>query len=107
MVPQYPRALTHVGLTVPDITEAMEWYERVIGFDVVAGPVTVDRGDGPRWRRVADLLGIEPESVRIGHMTAGNQVGVEFFEFEATDSVTDTHPAEPGFFHVGVLDPRS
>lgn len=100
-----PRAFTHVGLTVPDIDDAMDWYNDVLNFDVVASPTTIKQDDGLRWRRIIDLLDAEIESVRIGHMTTGNQVGVEFFEFGATDALTDTHPSAPGFFHLGVLDP--
>lgn len=105
MTETYPRAFTHVGLTVADIDDAMDWYETVLDFEIVAPPTTVERDDGFRWRRVVDLLGVEIESVRIGHMTTGNQVGIEIFEFDATTAVTETHPADPGFFHIGVLDP--
>lgn len=105
MTDSQPRAVTHVGLTVPEIDEAMTWYRDVLNFDVVGEATTVERGDGLRWRRIVDLLGVEIDSIRIGHMTTGNQVGVEFFEFGATDTTTETYPADPGFFHLGVLDP--
>lgn len=101
----HPRAVTHVGLTVSDIDAAMDWYGDVLEFDVLVPPGTVERGDGYRWRRVTDLLGVEVDSVRIGHMATGNQVGVEFFEFDSTDGSADTRPSDPGYFHVGVLDP--
>jgi catechol 2,3-dioxygenase-like lactoylglutathione lyase family enzyme len=106
MPDQHPRAFTHVGLTVSDIETAMEWYADVLDFEVLAAPTTIDRTDGLRWRRVVDLLGVECDAVRVGNMATGNQVGVEFFEFDATDGTTDTAPAEPGFFHIGVLDPE-
>ena len=28
----YPRGLAHVGITVPDIEAAMDWYADVLGF---------------------------------------------------------------------------
>jgi len=33
-----PRALNHIGLTVPDIHAAIDWYGRVLGFRRIMGP---------------------------------------------------------------------
>jgi len=33
-----PRALNHVGITVPDIHAAIDWYGRVFGFRRIMGP---------------------------------------------------------------------
>ena len=32
-----PRALNHIGLTVPDIHAAIDWYGRVFGFRRIMG----------------------------------------------------------------------
>lgn len=101
----HPRALTHVGLTVPDIEEAMQWYEDLFDFEIIAEPRTVRRGDDVGWEQGVDLFGHEFERVKIGHMTTGNQVGLEFFEFAGTGTETETEPREAGFFHVCVIDP--
>jgi catechol-2,3-dioxygenase len=106
MTDRHPPAFTHVGVTVSDVDEAMAWYEDTLDFDVVVPPGTIHSDDGYRWRRLTDLLGTDLESVRVGHMTTGNQVGVEFFEFDATDGTTDSAPSDPGYFHVGVLHPE-
>ncbi|WP_205254532.1 VOC family protein [Halorussus rarus] len=37
---QYPRSLAHVGLTVPDIEDAIRWYTEVLGWRRLKGPWT-------------------------------------------------------------------
>lgn len=31
----YPRAFSHIGITVPDLDKAVEFYENVLGFYVI------------------------------------------------------------------------
>lgn len=33
-----PLAFNHIGLTVPDIFAAIDWYKKVFGFSHVMGP---------------------------------------------------------------------
>lgn len=98
-----PRAITHVGLTVPDIQGAVAWYREVLGFRVIAGPSEVDRSEpiavdvfGPRFRRMW-----------IAHLASGNGCALELFQFVDP-------PVQPpadnfeywrgGFFHICVVD---
>lgn len=100
----HPRSLAHVGVTVPDIEEAIDWYESVLGFDCMMGPETVDREDGSHIAELcADVLG-EFDTVRIAHLSTGNGVAVEFFEFPETER-TETNVKEGGYFHLCVIDP--
>jgi catechol 2,3-dioxygenase-like lactoylglutathione lyase family enzyme len=101
---QYPRGLAHVGLTVPDIDEAIDWYTTVLGFSHVRGPETVVAGEGYAGRQAANLLG-DFEEMRLAHLATGNQIGVELFEFESTAGNSDADPANPGLFHLCVIDP--
>jgi catechol 2,3-dioxygenase-like lactoylglutathione lyase family enzyme len=100
----YPRGLAHVGLTVPDLDEAIEWYTSVLGFSHVDGPDTVVAGEGHGGRQAANLLG-EFESMRFAHLATGNQVGIELFEFESTSGTLSPDPRTPGLFHICVIDP--
>lgn len=101
----YPRSFAHVGVTVPDIDAALEWYEEVLGFERVMGPMTIEHGEEHIGKLCADVLG-EFETVRIAHTATGNGVGVEFFEFVTTEGETDFEPDVPGLFHVCVIDPE-
>ena len=99
----YPRGLAHVGLTVSDIEEATEWYQKVFGFNVVMGPTTLEN-EGYFGRQVSDLLG-DFDTMKIAHLSTGNQIGFELFEFESTEGDNDPDPREPGLFHVSTIDP--
>lgn len=100
----YPRGLAHVGLTVPDLDAAIEWYQDVLGFTHVKGPDTITAKEGHGGRQAANLLG-DFESMRFAHLVTGNQIGVELFEFESTSGQTETDPTQPGLFHLCVIDP--
>ncbi|TYL38617.1 glyoxalase [Natronococcus pandeyae] len=97
--------MAHVGMTVPDIEAAMDWYADVLGFEPIMGPVEVEHGEEHIGKLCADVLG-EFDTVSIAHMTTGNQVAVELFEFEETGPENDPDPTEAGYFHACVIDPN-
>jgi catechol 2,3-dioxygenase-like lactoylglutathione lyase family enzyme len=102
----YPRGLAHVGLTVPDIEAAIEWYQDVLGYTLIRGPDTVVGGEGHGGRQAEDVMEIEFDEMRLAHLATGNQVGIELFEFSDTpDEPTDQDPKAPGYFHACVIDP--
>ncbi|USZ73694.1 VOC family protein [Natronosalvus halobius] len=100
----YPRGLAHVGLTVSNIDEAVEWYRDVFGFNLVLGPATIEN-EGFFGRQVSDLLG-DFEEMKIAHLSTGNQVGIELFEFDDTTGKNDPDPFSPGLFHLSIIDPE-
>lgn len=71
-------AVNHVGLTVPDIHAAIDWYGEIFGFRCIMGP------------RELEVTGhVETSSVFGGgfrrawqaHLLTGNSVGIEIFQF--------------------------
>ena len=103
-----PRALVHVGITVPDLDAAIAWYEDVLGCDRLLGPVVVDAGEGAAGRMAADVFGPRLRRFRQAQLTTANGVGIELFEF--VEPATE-RPADPlefwrtGIFHLCVRDP--
>jgi predicted enzyme related to lactoylglutathione lyase len=81
-----PVTFNHIGLTVPNLEEAVAWYETVFNMQVVAGPLVVD-AQGPLGDMAVDMLGQRFRSCRVAHMMTSNGIGVEFFEF--TDPPTE------------------
>ncbi|AMT73585.1 VOC family protein [Mycobacteroides immunogenum] len=83
-------SVNHVGITVPDIAAAIDWYRAVFGFECVMGPRILERGQSGelppgldnRFGR-AQMAGLQTE----------NGVGVELFEF--LDPATDPPPEVP------------
>ncbi|WP_435365742.1 VOC family protein [Haloarchaeobius sp. DYHT-AS-18] len=100
----YPRGLAHVGLTVPDLDEAIDWYCDVLGFSHVKGPDEITANEGYGGRQAANLLG-EFETMRFAHLATGNQIGIELFEFASTDANSEPDPTRAGLFHLCVIDP--
>lgn len=92
-------------MTVPDIEAAMDWYADVLGFEPIMGPVEVEHGEDHIGELCADVLG-EFDTVSIAHMATGNQVAVEFFEFDEMEAEADPIPSEAGYFHACVIDPN-
>jgi len=99
-----PRPFAHVGLTVPDLTAAIEWYEDVFDWSVLKRPQSSTAHEGYAGKRAVDLLG-DYGTMRVAHLRTGNGIGVELFEFEDTEGPTDPVPSRPGLFHVCVVDP--
>ncbi|CAH0307948.1 hypothetical protein SRABI84_04746 [Peribacillus simplex] len=74
-------AITHIGLTVPDLDAAIKWYEQVLGFRLLAGPYSFDAGEENKHNMTNDLLGDTVNKMRNAHLMADNGVGIELFEF--------------------------
>ncbi|PSQ26538.1 glyoxalase [Halobacteriales archaeon QS_8_65_32] len=102
----YPRTLGHIGVTVDDIDEAVEWYRDVLGFTPVMEPDTVTANDGHFGALAADAIGFDFGTMRIAHMATGNHIGLELFEFGTSEGEAAFDPEAPGLFHLCVQDPN-
>jgi catechol 2,3-dioxygenase-like lactoylglutathione lyase family enzyme len=103
-----PRAVTHIGLTVPDIDAAMRWYEDIFGWPVLTPPAHLATGDSGIGAIVADCFGPAFRSVRIGNLATANGAAIEFMEFvdPPTEVPEDTFEYwKAGFTHICVVDP--
>ncbi|QEH38538.1 Glyoxalase/Bleomycin resistance protein/Dioxygenase superfamily protein [Aquisphaera giovannonii] len=111
-VVEQPRPITHVGVTVTDIDAAIDWYRRVLGFQLLHGPVDYTAGEGYFGRLVADMLGPKVVRGRIAMLDAGNSVGLELFEFSepkpdrrVPEENQEFYLHKTGTFHFCVVDP--
>lgn len=104
-----PRAIAHLGITVPDLDAAVEWYSRVLGFRLISPPgETVIAAGGQMAEMCADIFGEGLRSFKSAHLSTANGVALELLEFVDP-------PVEPpadnfeywrgGFFHLCVVDP--
>src|SRR5881398_1885007 len=85
----------HVGITVPDINEAIEWFEDVMG---AVAPLTFGPFSDPVGTFMHDLLGVDPRAVisQITMLRLGHSGGIELFQYEAPDQL-HTHPRNSDF----------
>ncbi|WP_298786214.1 VOC family protein [uncultured Marinococcus sp.] len=98
--------ITHIGLTVPDIDAAVEWYTGVLDFELLAGPFTAkaEETDDASTNMTMDLLGEEVREMRNAHLTTANQVGLELFEFvDPRPGPQESPPWQQRFFHLCLL----
>lgn len=71
-------AINHVGLTVPDIHTAIDWYGEVFGFRCIMGPRVLETGG---HAEAASVFGSRFRRAWQAHLLTGNSVGIELFQF--------------------------
>lgn len=105
---QLAHCINHVGVSVPDIEAAIDWYRRLFGFVLIGGPAEV-RPDGSHFGNLSsDICGPRYGGMKIAHMVAGDGTGFELFEFlePRPERREDTMEYwKNGFFHIGITDP--
>ena len=74
----------HVGLTVPDIAEAVAWFQDVMG---ASAPLSFGPIADPQGTLMHDLLGVDPRAVidQITVLRIGRSANIELFQYEAPD----------------------
>ncbi len=104
-----PRSIGHVGLTVPDLDAAAAWYGDVLGFRLIAPPLTIRKGDGVQTEISTDMFGPDFGGFRIAHLSTGGNTALELFEFIGPAFVKPEREYEPwrgGYSHICVVDPQ-
>lgn len=71
-------AINHVGVTVPDVYAAIDWYGAVFGFRCIMGPRVLE-ADG--HTEAAAVFGSRFRRAWQAHLLSGNSVGIELFQF--------------------------
>jgi len=98
---------SHVGLSVPDIADAVRWYRDVLGFQLLDGPRRVDY-TSPAAVMARDIYGTQWSAMYQAHMSAANGIGLELFQFiEPPETEPDRHFEywRPGLFHFALACP--
>lgn len=102
----YPRTFSHIGLSVPSVAEAVTFYEDVMGWYTIMQPSDVVEDDSPIGVMCTDVFGPGWGSFKIAHMSTGDKIGIELFEFPNNESPEDNFEFwKTGIFHYCVQDP--
>ena len=102
----YPRAFSHIGLSVPDLDKAVKFYGEVFGFYIIMPPTLIERDDSDIGVMCTDVFGEDWTKFRIAHMSTVDGIGIELFEFpnnEPADSEFKYY--KTSLFHFCVQDP--
>jgi lactoylglutathione lyase family protein len=104
---EYPRAFSHIGITVPDLDKAVEFYTEVIGFYIIMPPTeVVEENETAIGQMCIDVFGKGWGTFRIAHLSTGDRIGIELFEFKESKEEKPTfEPFKTGLFHFSVQDP--
>ena len=105
----YPRTLNHVAITVTDIDAAVKWYQKLFGCTVMMAPITAGDDGGHFAEITADIFGAVFEKMMLAHLTTGDGVGIELFQFINPKSVRTEDNFEywkTGIFHICMTDPE-
>lgn len=104
---EYPRAFSHIGITVPDLDKAVEFYTEVMGFYIIMPPTEVfEENETAIGQMCIDVFGKGWGTFRIAHLSTGDRIGIELFEFkESKEQKPKFEPFKTGLFHFSVQDP--
>ncbi|MFI3244838.1 MAG: VOC family protein [Akkermansia sp.] len=105
----YPRAFSHIGLSVPNIEQAVAFYKEVMGWYLVMDVTTVVEDPSTAIGTMCiDVFGAGHGDFKIAHMVSSNSIGIELFEFqqeEGEKSRPEFQYKPTGMFHFSVQDP--
>lgn len=105
----YPKMINHIAVSVTDLDQAIKWYEKVLGFTMVRGPVEFIADDSLTGRAVRDIHGPDLKKMRMAWLSSGNQVGFEIFEYvepKAQRRKENFEYWKSGFTHICITDPN-
>lgn len=104
----YPRSFSHIGISVPDINKALEFYKEVMAWYVIMKPSTIVKESKTAIGQMCiDVFGDDWESFEIAHMSTSDGIGIELFSFpNMEDKKPEFSPFNTGLFHFCVQDPN-
>lgn len=74
--------VNHIGITVTDVVEAIDFYSSVLGYRLIAGPLEIAPDNSHFGRLSADIFDERLRTGRLAHLLSPNGVGLELFDFD-------------------------
>ncbi|OOE84465.1 glyoxalase [Salinivibrio sp. PR6] len=103
----YPRTFSHIGISVPDLDKAVQFYTQVLGWYLIMTPTEIVEDNSAIGAMCTDVFGQGWERFRIAHLSTGDRVGVELFEFKGQQNPDNNFEYwKTGVFHFCVQDPN-
>lgn len=103
----YPKSFSHIGITVPDIKKAVQFYSEVMGWYIIMEPSEVKKeSDTAIGQMCIDVFGEDWESFEIAHLSTSDGIGIELFCFpHGVKEAPEFNPFNTGLFHFCIQDP--
>ena len=106
MNPVYPRSFSHIGISVPDVAAAVEFYTHVMGWYLIMPPTEIVEDDSAIGQMCTDVFGSNWQKFKIAHLSTGDRIGVELFEFNNQQNPENNFEYwKTGIIHFCVQDP--
>lgn len=107
----YPKAFSHIGITVPDINKAVEFYSNVMGWYIIMKPSNVKKERNTAIGQMCiDVFGEDWDEFQIAHLATSDGIGIELFSFPnhptGSKKVPPFNPFNTGLFHFCIQDPE-
>ena len=77
----YPRTFSHIGISVPDLEAAVKFYTEVLGWYLIMPPTEIIEDNSAIGEMCTDVFGPNWGSFKIAHLSTGDRIGVELFQF--------------------------
>ncbi|BCC14559.1 TPA: lactoylglutathione lyase family protein [Bacillus cereus] len=102
----YPKTFSHIGLSVPNLDQAVKFYTEVFGWYVIMEPSEVENDDSAIGQMCKDVFGDNFKKFKIAHLATGDKIGVELFEFSENKAPENNFEYwKTGIFHFCIQDP--
>lgn len=94
----------HIGISVPDLDKAVEFYQEVFGFQKIRSDRVSSRAEDGPDAPIFKIYDSKLQKVKIAWLSCGNGVGFEVFEFiDPPHKKPDRFDyARGGFFHIAI-----
>ncbi len=103
----YPKTFSHIGISVPDLDAAVKFYAEVMGWYTIMKPTVVkEESETAIGQMCIDVFGKGWGSFKIAHVSTGDKIGIEMFEFKNNEKPKDFEYWKSGTFHFCVQDPN-
>lgn len=104
----YPKSFSHIGITVPDIHKAVNFYNQVMGWYTIMEPSTIKKEkDTAIGQMCIDVFGEDWSEFEIAHLSTSDGIGVELFSFSnGIKEAPAFNPFNTGLFHFCIQDPN-
>ena len=105
---KYPKSFSHIGITVPDIEKAVQFYSEVMGWYLIMEPsVVVEEKETAIGKMCIDVFGEGWGEFKIAHLSTSDGIGIELFSFpKGVKKAPEFSPFNTGLFHFSVQDPE-
>lgn len=100
-------SINHIAISVPDLEKGLKWYQEVMGFTIVRGPVELTSDNIQVGKALKNIFGSKFKKLRIVWMSSANNIGVEIFQFIQPKQLIEKKQIEywsGGVIHIAVTE---